>query len=284
MDSLHSANVGMIVRLCDCKVAVRVYVCVDVSTCVCLLPVGHTDTYKHTYRQKHTHTHTHKRELLAACMAQSNYSQGPYRQQPGNEGLVGNQRHPQREVPVQVFQTAEAEAGIPAQENHNRLVLCGNEPQQEHVPTAAVVALKHRVTQRATRQHNKARAHTNTRIHPDTLIQTMSCSHTRALYSQREMMSGDAAGTWCILGLRRATGARQVTMEAWRAMGYAGVRETVDIPIGVQRHLLVLPSHQVLHDVGTGSGASSVAEPLVCDDTLRDARLRDRAFHAAMER
>jgi hypothetical protein len=41
-----------------------------------------------------------------------------HRDQPGHEGLVGDEGHPLCQVPVQVLQAAHGQAGVPTQEDH----------------------------------------------------------------------------------------------------------------------------------------------------------------------
>ena len=67
--------------------------------------------------------------------------------EPGDEGLVRYQGHPQRQVPLHVLQAAHVQARVSAQQHDHGLVLGGDEAQEEHVPAAAVVALQHRVTE-----------------------------------------------------------------------------------------------------------------------------------------
>ena len=51
----------------------------------------------------------------------------------------------------------------------------------------------------------------------------------------------------------------------------------------MQRDLLVLGADEVVDNVGTGSGSAGIAEPLVADKTLDNARgVEDAAIGASM--
>jgi hypothetical protein len=62
--------------------------------------------------------------------------------EPREEAAVIDQRLPHGEVPVLILCDRLRRAGLPTQEDDNRVCLGRDEPEEEHVPATAVVALE----------------------------------------------------------------------------------------------------------------------------------------------
>lgn len=68
---------------------------------------------------------------------------------PGDERLRRvDQRQPLREIPIVITQRGAVEAGLPAEDDDNRVSLGGDKAEQKNVATSTIVAFEHCLAER----------------------------------------------------------------------------------------------------------------------------------------